>query len=584
MKYLLLLVVVLQVSLIWAQKQYTPYTVNCPSGSLVRKVSSVSDSSAVGADEQAWLDKRAPNVKNAWQDYLGRVNVAGFDQNNFLSGNLPRVALAASGGGYRAMLNTAGVISAFDARDSDAQSKKTGGILQLSTYFSGLSGGAWFLSSFYDYDLRPVDSLKSKWNLDDDLYTPSSGIDTLELYSEWEDDVSNKEDAGFDTSLVDYWARAISYHLYEDKGDKMTWSAVVSSSQLAQAQAPFPIQVVNQVFDEKENSDGNVWEWNPYESGSYQKEILALVKTQYLGTRFSAGKVSNKCYNGFDNIGWITGTSSAAFVNAFNCAQQLIGLNRNGIIDTITDFFDFDCDDDDAIRFSGGGPMPNPFKGLSGVESQTSKPSKIYFGDGGLDNQNIPLFPLLIPARKVNVIVAIDTSADTEDNWPTGQSLAYSSKFASSNNVPFPPVPSSSELKKNSAYRKKMTIFGCYTSSAPTIVYLPNHEESYESNLSTFKTEYSDKEANGVIQNGFDQWTVGDYPTCLACALISGGKSSNSLPSACTTCFNKYCYGAPSSSSSSSSSSSASASPAPSSPSSRKPPSRKPSSRRTRSR
>lgn len=38
--------------------------------------------------------------------------------------------------------------------------------------------------------------------------------------------------------------------------------------------------------------------------------------------------------------------------------------------------------------------------------------------DGGSNGENIPLNPLLVKAREVDVIIAVDGSSDTDDNWP----------------------------------------------------------------------------------------------------------------------------------------------------------------------
>lgn len=38
--------------------------------------------------------------------------------------------------------------------------------------------------------------------------------------------------------------------------------------------------------------------------------------------------------------------------------------------------------------------------------------------DGGLNKENVPLGPLLVNARALDVIVASDGSADTDNNFP----------------------------------------------------------------------------------------------------------------------------------------------------------------------
>lgn len=52
---------------------------------------------------------------------------------------IPNVAFALSGGGNRALLYSASLLDAFDSRNPEAMKAKTGGILQLSNYATGLS-------------------------------------------------------------------------------------------------------------------------------------------------------------------------------------------------------------------------------------------------------------------------------------------------------------------------------------------------------------------------------------------------------------------------------------------------------------
>ena len=48
--------------------------------------------------------------------------------------------------------NGAGVISGLDERNTTAKAKGTGGLLQVSSYLSGLSGGSWLISSMLFHD------------------------------------------------------------------------------------------------------------------------------------------------------------------------------------------------------------------------------------------------------------------------------------------------------------------------------------------------------------------------------------------------------------------------------------------------
>jgi lysophospholipase len=102
------------------------------------------------------------------RDLLGRMGITGLDTNAYMDNhksnvaNIPNIGIAMSGGGYRALLNGAGAIAAFDSRTSNATSKgHLGGLLQSATYLSGLSGGSWLVGSIYMNNFTTVQQIVS---------------------------------------------------------------------------------------------------------------------------------------------------------------------------------------------------------------------------------------------------------------------------------------------------------------------------------------------------------------------------------------------------------------------------------------
>ena len=87
--------------------------------------------------------------------FLKSLNISGFDVDGYAqahfgnSSNAPNIGLAFSGGGLRATLTGAGVIQAFDSRDSAGVANNLGGLLDSTTYLAGLSGGGWLVGSIY---------------------------------------------------------------------------------------------------------------------------------------------------------------------------------------------------------------------------------------------------------------------------------------------------------------------------------------------------------------------------------------------------------------------------------------------------
>jgi lysophospholipase len=132
--------------------------VNCPS-----QRPEIRPGSSLSPQEKEWLPRRRTETIAHIRDFLQRNAIPGFDSGKYLNGAnaasdaLPNIGIAISGGGYRAMLNGAGVVAAFDSRSPGSTSKgNIGGLLQSSTYISGLSGGGWLVGSIYTNNFTTV--------------------------------------------------------------------------------------------------------------------------------------------------------------------------------------------------------------------------------------------------------------------------------------------------------------------------------------------------------------------------------------------------------------------------------------------
>lgn len=123
---------------------YAPVQTTCPSASLVRPATSIN------SNEASYVSARKTNANTGLTSWLKK-------NGNFSTSSLPTVGIASSGGGLRALLETAGVVQGLDIRDSNYN---TSGLYQGLTYESGLSGGAWFLGSLSGNNWPTVTYLK----------------------------------------------------------------------------------------------------------------------------------------------------------------------------------------------------------------------------------------------------------------------------------------------------------------------------------------------------------------------------------------------------------------------------------------
>jgi lysophospholipase len=125
------------------------------------------------------------------------------------------------------------------------------------------------------------------------------------------------------------------------------------------------------------------------EFGSYDPMLSSFVPMKYMGS------TTGKCVTGFDQLSYVQAISS----NVFNGAESDV-VNK-----LVTAFKALDSSAGSGILAA---QIPNPFKGLSHSTYIESDDDVITLGDGGLDGQEIPLQPLLVKGRGVDVIVALD--------------------------------------------------------------------------------------------------------------------------------------------------------------------------------
>ncbi|KAL9129595.1 MAG: hypothetical protein Q9217_001983 [Psora testacea] len=555
-----------------APNNYTPGRGDCPSTR-----PSVRSAGSLSRNETSWLEKRRNTTVEYMGDLLRRCNITDFDAEQYIAQHqtnasaLPNIAIAASGGGYRALLNVGGAIQAFDSREiNSTASGHLGGLLQSATYLAGLSGGGWLVGSLYVNNFTTITDLRngnvsSTWQFDNSIFEgPATGriqiFDTAQYFDNIYKEVGSKKDGGFETSVTDYWGRALSYQLINATGGgpAYTWSSIQLQDSFANGASPMPVLVADgRAPDEKLiPSNTTIYEFNPYEFGTWDPTTFGFVPLEYLGSNFTAGSLPEGagCVRGFDNAGFIMGTSSSLF------NQFLLNANQTDLPDVAKIFINkvlgtISNENNDIADYT-----PNPFYHYRNDTSTNAQSQRLTLVDGGEDLQNIPLHPLIQPDRKVDVIFAIDSSADTENYWPNGTSLVatYERSLNTSagniaNGTSFPSVPDVNTFV-NLGLNQKPTFFGCNSSNTstitPLIIYIPNTPYVYHSNVSTFDPTYNITERNAILQNGYEVATMGNgtvdpqWPTCVGCAILSRSleRTETTVPDVCRQCFQRYCW------------------------------------------
>lgn len=556
--------------------EYAPRQTLCPDFDVVR------NASEINAAEEEYVQSRQAITNENLIDFLENVaKIPDFDAESFINDNKDThnisIGLAFSGGGYRAMLAGAGEILALDNRYKDSELRGLGGLLQSSTYLTGLSGGGWLVGTLVLNDWISVGDILEEdsgiWDLSDSIFNPNglNLIRTVSYYNSLREALDQKSDYGFATSITDVWGRALSMQFfnqddYPTGGENMTWSGIKERDSYKNHLMPYPILIANgrnpNTIIINENS--TVYEISPNELGSWDPSVRSFVNIEFMGTKLERGQPNTlECISHFDNAGFMMGTLSSLFNQGL---LRVTDSDLNWALKRILQMILLPLlknEVDIAVH------EPNPFfKTDYGDSDEILNDSSLHLVDGGEDQQNVPLYPLIQKTRNVDVIFGFDNSADTDQNWPNGTSFVHTfqRQFGKQGHgTPFPFVPSSQEFLRG-GLNQRPVFFGCdaknlsdlvawhdsdYDSTdVPLVIYIPNSPHTNKANSSTYKMSYEEDEKLDLIKNGFEVSSRGNYtndrewPTCVGCAIIRRQQErlGEEQSKECQRCFERYCW------------------------------------------
>tara|TARA_R110002060_G_scaffold14674_4_gene20585 strand:+ start:172 stop:1839 length:1668 start_codon:yes stop_codon:yes gene_type:complete len=532
---------------------YAPVSTSCPTTPLVR-----STASGLSDGEETYRVVRKAKADLALAFWLLKTNPSFITA---LEWEMPTIALTSSGGGFRATLSGAGTVQALDGRDTAVS---TSGLYQAISYHSGLSGGSWLLSSIIANNYATITSLfNSSWKagLANGLFNPL-GSQTA-VYNTINNDLLLKEAQGFRGTIADAWSRLISYVILPgaNGGVDNLLSQVTTKSNFKSFSVPYPIILAQHVDLSGTSclppSDAPFWEFTPFETGSWDSRIASFTPTKYLGTSLSGGKPTGSCTTAYENLGFIAGTSSSLFQDpgiGFNVSEPLIAnfcqltesvnvsdtaAATNAAVGALPGVIP-------AIQFTQVSDLfaawPNPFYNLSSAPLVKSQ-ATLSMVDGGESGQINPIFPMLLPQRNISVIIVSDNT-DGNNNYPSGKEMHatyLAAQAAGLTKMPF--VPEASVLLAANKTSGPI-FFGCGDKSKATVVWMPNYSATAAGgNVDTSRMQYDAAASQQVITNGaavMSQNNSKAWATCLGCAIMSD--TSSTLPSACTACFDQYCW------------------------------------------
>ena len=129
-------------------------------------------------------------------------------------------------------------------------------------------------------------------------------------YAQISADVVAKNAAGYPPTLVDPYGRLLAYQLLKgpDGGVAIELSSITGFSNFTHHNVPFPIITSLNVETSTgvctPPSNSVIYEFSPYEFGSFDSGVNAFTQTKYLGTFLSNGvPTKSTCETNYDNLG-----------------------------------------------------------------------------------------------------------------------------------------------------------------------------------------------------------------------------------------------------------------------------------------
>lgn len=379
--------------------------------------------------------------------------------------------------------------------------------------------------------------------------------DCLDFYVDLHLKTRKKKMDGFPLSFTDYWSKALINRINSTflQGLKtLSFSSLTKNTKkFKNHEAPVPLVIAN---CKNSNLQNVIFEFTPFEFGSWNKMLRSFIDEEYLGSFITAGE-AQKCYKGLDDISFVTATSSSIFNNALIYIWNLISRSSKEFISAfkmVMSLFGLGTIDDNLLQSEMKGIQlgtdyavfqPNPFFKLFPEDNELTQTNYLYLVDGGEDGENLPIRSLVIPERKIDLLIVIDSSSDTQ-NYPDGSRLIKSFEELEKDGIYY---------ERNQVLLDKPSLYGCNMDVSmdylpPLILYYANTNYVFESNFSTLKTTYEQDEILQMIANGksiFQQTSSSDYRSCLGCFIAKRPTDkknlTSQLPVFCQSCFSEYC-------------------------------------------
>lgn len=388
-----------------------------------KKRAEVRKSIDLGAEEKNYLTLRKPHVKKSLEKLLGVT---------LQENEVPRIALLASGGGYRAMIAALG--SMIGAQEM--------GLWDATTYVMGLSGGAWATTVAQQHGttkqaLTNLMPLLAKSIFSKPINKTFVGVTLISKIAFTQP-----------ITLVDFFGVLLSEKIL---ARVPFYARDISRQAINLTQGAWPMPLYSAILAQRPYE----WfEFTPFEAGSTY--LKAFIPVWAFGRKFKNGLSTN--LNAPQNLGYIMGICGSAFTASLRDAlEHTLDEIDPRIAQVIRQ-------EDVTIPF--GAQRISPGRDYNFNYDMENMPANdqlfLTLVDAGLDF-NIPFPPALRKERAIDIIIAFDNSATIAG----GFELKGAERYVRRLGLPFPII------NYEQIDTKICSIFKSNNLEAPIIIYLP---------------------------------------------------------------------------------------------------------------
>lgn len=406
-----------------------------------KQVAQVRTGNGISSEERAVLGKRMQKTRVAMEAKLGKIS------------RPPKIAVVASGGGYRAMIFTIGFL---------VGAQKTG-LLDMTTWMSALSGSTWAMGTWLQNNAQKgrvaPDQFRSQFfpmihdkGLETDLGTSNlKYINNLLLTG----GVFGKP-----FTLVNLYGALLANRLFKNFGEKRQTLRLSDQQSLINT-GDFPVPIYTAVSGEKGQPEYYWYAFTPWEVSMepWTKGGTGIsVPTWGYGRKFRNGTSTG--YMPEQSLGFQFATFGSAFAADVQTIYENMNVESDFTNKIIKKIIDVSKTSDTRLTWAA---VPNFGRGIAASPLRANDGLQLV--DAGLAF-NLPYPPVsgMRAERTPDIIIFVDASADIKG---VGE-FKKVEKYARQKGLKFPPIDYTMAEKKGVSIHVDSK-----DPSVPVVIYVP---------------------------------------------------------------------------------------------------------------